>query len=129
MNTPNSSLPVRIRHYATLLLQLIPLTLLALALLGKFKGLTFGLAVFFLLAAIGPVLELLGHKAGRLITLSTLALESLLFAAALFWILYEDDFEGMDDIVTLSLLLLPALFWLWNWLGGRPKRPTPPNQT
>ncbi|MFM1850921.1 MAG: hypothetical protein RIS54_605 [Verrucomicrobiota bacterium] len=81
--------------------------------------------LFFLLAVLGPFAELFGRPLGRILTLATLAIETGAFGFALVMMLREDGIEGADDITTVIMLLVPAVFLIWNVLGGRPKPAAP----
>lgn len=124
MTTPKLPLAARIRHYLTLIVQSIPLTFMAVALANGLTPLRLAVTLFFLLAVLGPVAELMGRSLGRKLTLATLAIETGAFGFALVVLLREDGIESSDDVTTVALLLVPAVFLIWNLLGGR-KRPAP----
>jgi hypothetical protein len=121
----------RLRHYVTLVIQIVPFIVLALN-ISATNWYKLGLLVLpLLLASVGPVLELAGHRCGRSLTLTGLGLQivgAIAFIAAVVIagegapVLSADDLPGLGLIV--GLILVPTVLFVWNLRAGRGPQPS-----
>jgi hypothetical protein len=126
MTSQPPSLAVRVRLYLTLILQVLPFSILIVVLLGKFQLNVLLMMSPLLVAIVGLIMELASRPAGRSLTLIGLGVQALAVIAFLVFatLQTEDlwtDLTGRDALVLLATLL-PLYLYTWNLLAGRKAR-------
>lgn len=125
MSNTSDGVSGRLKHYVTLVIQIVPLIVLVVN-VSSTNWYKLGLLVLpLVLACVGPVLQLGGKQIGRALTLTGLGLQvlgALVFFAAVLLSgegapkLTAGDLTGIALI--LGLILVPAGLFVWNLRGA-----------
>jgi hypothetical protein len=125
MNNPADGFSGRLRHYVTLVIQIVPLIVFTLNLPGSSLTRVVLLLAPLFLASVGPVLELAGRRVGRTLTLTGLGAEAvgaiLLITAVLIAVkgvpkLHTGDLVGVALLA--GLIIVPGGLFIWNYRAG-----------
>jgi hypothetical protein len=122
MTNNEPGLSARLRHYATLATQVVPVIILVLNAASGNVLKSLVLLLPLLLATTGPILELTGRRLGRYLTLGGLGLQ-IAGLIVLFVMIYNTSIGPVkfqaSDLWVILLFLIPVTLFLWNYLGGR----------